>query len=294
MNATASATVSGNQSRLKRKLLQGSPRRALEILRSARRTGLRILDPLDYAARAINNQRRLPPFHLRREVGDRSIFERSGAEFLAYMRLICGLRPGERVLDIGCGCGLMALFLEDYLDDSGSYTGIDVQAEAIDWCTSHIADRRPNFRFVHLDRHSSRYNPGGESGPLRLPFENASFDVMVVKSVFTHLLRGDLEEYIREISRVLAPGGRCLASWFVFDLPGAPSRASTFGHGDGVCRYESEHSPETAVAYSEPYLRSLLAAHDLEIQGPVYRGRWAGEADGLSTQDLMVIAHHDA
>jgi SAM-dependent methyltransferase len=294
MSIAATATVSGNRSGLKRRLLHRSPARALEILRAARRTGLRILDPLDCAARAINNQRRLPPFHLRREVGDPSIFERSGAEFLAYMRLICGLRPDERVLDIGCGCGLMALFLEDYLDAMGSYTGLDIQEEAIDWCRKSIGSRRPNFRFAHLNRHNRRYNLSGRRGPLRLPFDDGSFDFMVVKSVFTHLLRDDVEEYVREIGRTLAPGGRCLASWFLFDPGGAPGRGCSFTHGDSECRYESEQSPETAVAYSESYVRSTLAAHGLRVQGPVYRGRWAGEPDGLSTQDLTVIVHADA
>jgi len=294
MSRAAIATVSGNHSQLKRRLLQGSPAGAVQLLRSARRLGLRFLDPLDYAARVINNQRRLPPFHLRREVGDPSIFESSGAEFLAYMRLLCDLQPGERVLDIGCGCGLMALFLEDYLDAGGCYTGIDVQAGAIDWCASNISARRPNFSFAHLNRRSGRYNPGGEIGPLRLPFDDGAFDVMVVKSVFTHLLRDDLEQYVREISRVLAPGGRCLASWFLFDLAdGAPERLRTFSHGDNVCRFESEQSPETAVAYAEPYLRTLLGAHGLEIRQPVYRGRWAGEEAGLSTQDLTVIVRSD-
>ncbi|MBI5287631.1 MAG: class I SAM-dependent methyltransferase [Chloroflexi bacterium] len=298
MTQASAATVSGNQSRIKHTLLRRSTPRAIRFLRSARTLGLYLLDPVDYAARVINNQRRLPPFHLRREVGDPSIFQSSGAEWLSYARLLCDLKPHERVLDVGCGCGLMALFLEDYLSAEGSYTGIDVQAGAVNWCRAHIGRRRDNFNFVHLDRRSGRYNPRGQSGPLRLPFADSSFDLLVVKSVFTHLLREDVEAYAAEISRVLAPGGRCLASWFLLDGDAhVEGSGLNFPFGDTVCRYESEQSPETAVAYAEPYVRNLFARHGLDVPASVRRGTWSGRLDGLSTQDLTIIekrdAHHD-
>ena len=290
LGATASTA---NRSTVKRLLLRGMPPATLRLLRSVRSAGLQVLDPVDYASRAINNQRRLPPFHLRREVGDPSVFESSGAEFLAYSKLLCGLRRDERVLDIGCGCGLMALFLEDYLGETGAYLGIDVQKGAIRWCQSHIGSRAPNFRFIHLDVCNQRYNPGGDTATLRVPGEDGAFDFIIVKSVFTHLLRPDVERYLAELRRLLSDGGRCLASWFL--LPSTawqPTRgrgALTFEYGDGVCRYESERSPETAVAYAEPYVRRLLDQHGLQLREPVYSGTWSGENDGLSTQDLTVI-----
>jgi SAM-dependent methyltransferase len=275
-------------------MLRGLPPAALPMLQSVRRAGLHALDPVDYASRIINNQRRLPPFHLRREVGDPSIFESSGAEFLAYAKLLCGLRRDERVLDIGCGCGLMALFLEDYLDRKGSYLGIDVQPGAIGWCRSHIGARSPNFSFEHIDVSNRRYNPRGAAAELRVPVGNGAIDFVVVKSVFTHLLPGDVERYIAEIGRVLAPAGRVLASWYLLPSPGwrpAPNRRGglTFEYGEGVCRYESERSPETAVAYDEGYVGRLLDEHGLRLRAAVYRGTWSGGASGLSAQDLTVI-----
>jgi len=284
MSQAPTATVSGNRSRIKHALLRRSTPSAIRFLRSVRTLGLYMLDPVDYAARVINNQRHLPPFHLRREVGDPSIFQSSGAEWLSYARLLCDLQPHERVLDVGCGCGLMALSLEDYLSAEGSYTGIDVQAGAVKWCQAHIGRRRGNFNFVHLDHRSGRYNPRGESGSMRLPFEDSSFDLLLVKSVFTHLLREDVEAYAAEISRVLAPGGRCLASWFLLD-----DDSPNFPFGDAVCRYQSEQSPETAVAYAEPYVRALFARHRLEIREPIHRGTWSGRPGGLSRQDLTII-----
>jgi len=258
-----------------------------------RAAGLYALDPLDYASRVINNRRGLPPFHLRREVGDPSIFESSGAEFLAYSKLLCDLRPHERVLDIGCGCGLMALFLEDYLDAAGSYVGIDVQPDAIRWCQSNIASRSPNFTFLHVDGRNQRYNPSGNSEQVRLPCNDGAFDLIILKSVFTHLLERDVNAYLREINRLLTDGGRCLASWFLLPSiswqPMDGRSVLTFKYGNGVSRFESERSPETAVAYAEPYIRRLLGEHGLRLRAPVFRGSWSGETGGLSTQDLTVI-----
>jgi SAM-dependent methyltransferase len=292
MNLEATASPA-NGSAVKRLLLRGMPPATLRLLRSVRGAGLRALDPIDYASRTINNQRRLPPFHLRREVGDPSIFESSGAEFLAYSKLLCGLRRDERVLDIGCGCGLMALFLEEYLDEAGAYLGIDVQEGAIRWCQSRIGARSPNFKFTHLDVRNQRYNPRGDTASLRVPGEDGAFDFIIVKSVFTHLLQADVEGYLAEIHRLLSGGGRCLASWYLLPSPAwRPTSARgrlTFPYGNGVCRYESERSPETAVAYPEPYVRHLLDQHGLQLRGPVYRGTWPGQTDGLSTQDLTVI-----
>lgn len=290
---TSIAASPANGSLLKRSLLHGMPPTALQLLRGARIGCLRALDPVDYASRIINNQRRLPPFHLRREVGDPSIFESSGAEFLAYAKLLGGLKSNERVLDIGCGCGLMALFLEHYLEDSGAYLGVDHQRGAIRWCRANIRSRAPNFDFVHLDIRNQRYNPRGAADALRIPAEDGTIDFVIVKSVFTHMLQSDLEQYMSEISRVLSRTGRCLASWFLYCPPNprtAPgSGGLTFKCGDGVCRFESEHSPETAVAYAEPYVRRLLDRHGLRLREDVYRGAWSGRAGGLSTQDLTII-----
>ena len=292
MNTTITASPASG-STLKRSLLHGMPPTALHLLRTARVGCLRVLDPVDYFSRAINNQRRLPPFHLRREVGDPSIFESSGAEFLVYSKLLGDLKSHERVLDIGCGCGLMALFLEQYLGDSGAYLGVDVQEGAIRWCRAHIGSRAPNFEFVHLDLRNQRYNPRGKAAGIRIPAEDGAIDFIIVKSVFTHMLQPDLEQYMSEISRLLSRTGRCLASWYVYSSTGpigAPGSAGlSFRYGDGVCRYESKQSRETAVAYAEPYVRRLLDRHGLRLRGDVLRGAWAGRADGLSTQDLTII-----
>jgi len=78
------------------------------ILRSAM---LVAVEPVDYVSRLVNRESELPPLYLRLYAGPLVSFKSSGAEFTAYLKLICHLLPNERVLDIGCGCGLVALNL---------------------------------------------------------------------------------------------------------------------------------------------------------------------------------------
>jgi len=263
-------------------------------LRSTRAIGLSLLEPVDYAARVINNKRNFPPLRLRREVGDLGSFESSGGEFMPYCKLLCGVQPNERILDIGCGCGLMALFFEEYLDSTGQYVGVDIQSPLIRWCQKHISSRSPNFKFVLLDLPNQRYNPGGNPhADFRIPEEDHTFDFVLLKSVFTHLLPDDLERCMAEISRLLSEDGRCLASFFLFNEGAAEVKSTrsslSFEHGDGTYKYQCERVPERAVAYSESYIRRILSQHGLALQEPIRYGTWSGRADGLSFQDLIVV-----
>lgn len=78
-------------------------------------------------------------------------YEVVGKRFLENLVQLGGLKPDERILDVGCGIGRVAVPLTGYLDENGSYEGIDVIPEAISWCQKSITPRHPNFRFVLAD-----------------------------------------------------------------------------------------------------------------------------------------------
>lgn len=256
-------------------------RRSISVLRNLRTLAYLTLTPLDYVSRYINGKADFPPLHLRRHVGPLRTFEASGAEFMTYLRLLLDLQPNAQLLDIGCGCGLMALQLKDYLDTNGSYTGVDIHGPSISWCTNHITPTHPNFRFAQIT--------GG-----KLPYEAQSFDLILLKSVFTHLRPNEVENYLSEIVRLLKPNGRCLASFFLLNdeqkaLAAKGANALRFNFGDDRWRYVYEHSPESASAYDENYILDLLAKHNLELREAIRYGAWAGRNNGLSFQDLLQI-----
>ena len=265
-----------------------------------RNAGLVAFGPLDYAVRALNCKADLPPLHLRRYVGPLGSFESSGAEFMGYLRSLASLRPNERVLDIGCGCGQMALHLKSYLDENGSYVGVDIHRPSIDWCRRNIARRHQNFQFAHIDVRNLAYNPNASqrAEAYVFPFADRSFDLILLKSVFTHMRPPDVSNYFSEVARLLKSEGRCLATFFLLndDQASLASRGANdlaFNYGEGEWRYVHEHSPESAVAYDESFVMQLLEKYGLVVEKRFY-GRWSGREDGLSYQDILIMSHKKA
>ena len=105
------------------------------------------------------------------------------------------------------------------LADDDSYINsalsqIDSDASAINWCTRWINRFHPNFAFHHIPAHNARYNPS--SSPRRpLPFEEASFELAFLNSVFSHMLTEDVQFYLGEMHKLLIPGGLIYATAFV-------------------------------------------------------------------------------
>ena len=271
-------------------------RNTIKVLRTIRNAGLVALGPVDYAVRALNCKADLPPLHLRRYVGPLGSFESSGAEFMGHLRSLAALRPDERVLDIGCGCGQMALHLKNYLDETGSYVGVDIHRPSIRWCQQNIARRHKNFQFTHIDVRNLAYNPNAAqpAEAYVFPFADRSFDLILLKSVFTHMRPPEVSNYLSEVARLLKSDGRCLATFFLLnDEQAALTNDLAFNFGEGEWRYVHEHSPESAVAYDERFVMQLLEKYGLAVTKRIY-GRWSGRDDGLSYQDILIITHKKA
>jgi SAM-dependent methyltransferase len=268
----------------------------IKLLRSCRHAALLALAPLDYVTRLLNSKADLPPLYLRRYVGPLASFEASGAEFMGHLRKLAELRPDERVLDIGCGCGQMALHLTKYLDEKGSYVGVDIHGPSIRWCLRNISRRRSNFEFAHIDVRNLAFNPAAKHAAesYQFPYDEDSFDFILLKSVFTHMRPAEVDNYLSEVSRLLKNDGRCLATFFLLNAEQAKlaregKNALPFQYGEGVWRYRHEHSPESAVAYDESYITELLDKHGLTLKAPIYYGHWSGLEDGLSFQDILLL-----
>ncbi|HUN50794.1 MAG TPA: methyltransferase domain-containing protein [Candidatus Sulfotelmatobacter sp.] len=220
-----------------------------------------------------------------------------GVEFLQWFVRAGGLKPGERVLDLGCGIGRMALPLTQYLD-AGTYDGVDIAAGGIEWCRIHIGVRYGNFRFHRLDLRHPLYNPEGtmDTREVRLPFADGAFDFAFMTSVLTHLQAEEIRAYARELRRVMAPGARLFVTAFMLNRPAREGLLA--GRGllpfDGAGALPQLHAyadnPAAAVAYDEDYLLSLFLEAGLRRARPPVYGRWSGRpTPGPSFQDINIL-----
>jgi SAM-dependent methyltransferase len=224
-----------------------------------------------------------------------SDFAATGDEFMTHFVELGGLQPSERVLDVGCGIGRMARPLAGYLSREGSYDGFDVNREGIGWCRRRYR-RLPNFRFQVADLFNARYNPAGahRADQYRFPYEDASFDFALATSVFTHLLESDAAHYIAECARVLAPGGRLVATFFLLNdtsraLMAEGKAGLAFLDVDERVAILDEEVPEEAVAFDDEWVFETLRASGLELTG-LHPGSWSGREEFVSFQDI-VVAH---
>lgn len=226
-------------------------------------------------------------------------FRAIGAEFLRHFVRYGGLKPTDRVLEIGCGIGRMAVPLTQYLESS--YDGVDIVEDGIRWCQDAITPAYPEFRFQCLDVANALYNPGGrfDAAKSTLPYPDHGHDFIILTSVITHLRTAETVRYAAEIARVLKPGGRVFLSLFLVDAKAREGIAKktarpAFIDAPGPEYIADENAPNAAVAYAESFLLSVFEAQGLRPAKPVLRGHWSGQREAENFQDLLVLEKEGA
>lgn len=230
----------------------------------------------------------LPEFRRRGE------FEALGRGHFENVRAIADLKPDDRVLDVGCGLGRVALHFAGFLDMRGRYDGFDASRTGVDWCNARIAPRHPKFRFVHADIRNRQYNPHGalDAASFIFPYADESFSLAYATSVLTHLLPDAAAHYLKEIARVLRPGGRSLVTFFIIN---DESRRHTVRSGE--LRFEKTgqgywttqpDNPEACIAYEEQAVQEMHGEAGLEIAAPIRFGSWSSRAGLVGGQDHVL------
>jgi ubiquinone/menaquinone biosynthesis C-methylase UbiE len=108
------------------------------------------------------------------------------------------LKPGESVLDVGCGTGTLAIAAKRRVGTKGNAHGIDASPEMIARAAKKARKAGVDVLFK---------NGLAED----LPFPDSQFDAVLATLMLHHLPRKPREQCVTEIRRVLKPGARALA-----------------------------------------------------------------------------------
>jgi 2-polyprenyl-3-methyl-5-hydroxy-6-metoxy-1,4-benzoquinol methylase len=154
------------------------------------------------------------------------------------------VEDGDRVLDVGCGIGYGLNLLSI---KAGEVVGVDVDAKAIDYCTTQVLKKNPKLKEL---RHYDGYH---------LPYEDRAFDVVTCIDVIEHV-----EHYDAFIDELLRVARRRV----VF---GTPNRRAEFTNPDGTPK-NFWHLRE----WSYKELDEILRRHASQIDWYFVNGAWEG------------------
>lgn len=222
---------------------------------------------------------------------------KTGEQFFSYFKKYCDFNPDSVVLDVGSGIGRMAIPFTKYLSKNGRYEGFDIVKLGVDWCTQNIHSRFPNFNFklIPLKNDLYRLDTEEKAAELKFPYLDQSFDLVFLTSVFTHMMPLDVENYIKEIQRVLVKGKSCFATFFLIDISYEETlnnneASKKFPHNYGEYYLMDKNVKEANVAFKKSYIETLLLQNNLELIHFI-KGNWSGIQNTIlkEHQDILIF-----
>lgn len=234
----------------------------------------------------------LPPRAVRNQ--DDPIYIESAIWQINKLSKLVPLRRDMRILDLGCASGRLAIPLIEFLDSGvgGSYEGLDINPNAISWARNHIEENWPHFHFRHLDVRQPVANPSGHlaASEVDLQLRRKGYDLVMLHSVFTHILGATIENYTGQIAQALAPGGYLYLTLFEWDADAEASHSAgtcpwNFAHDLTEVRVVNPDLPTLAVAVKSEFLSSVMDANGLRCEAES-RGRW--RTGNKNAQDIRI------
>lgn len=229
-----------------------------------------------------------------------TVFEQIAHGHRLALQKWVGIEPHHNILEFGCGIGRDAIWLSHELT-TGSYVGIDIIEESINWCRDNIQKDRPNFSFHHFNVADNLHNPTGTQsvGDFNFPVADNSIDRIFAFSVFTHMYADQIAHYLNECGRVLRPGGRAYLTIFLYDdqiLRSAAVHANTpfdlkfETEIEPGCRVNNPAEPLGAIAFTWDRIQSLIKSSGLKLMRQPLNGAWSGfHSSPDDGQDVLLL-----
>ena len=205
-------------------------------------------------------------------------YESTAEQLLPAARVVidrASLRPGERVVDLGCGTGNAALLAAAC---GAQVTGVDPAARLLDVARDRAANEGARITFL----------PGEAAA---VPIDDASADVIV--SVFAVIFAADPAAAAAEMSRVVTADGRIvLSAW----IPQGTMFEFASAAGEAVRQALGAPPPPPPFAWHDrDALSVLLAPHGFKVEVEEHRLSFTGTSpaaylDGESRDHPMAVA----
>jgi SAM-dependent methyltransferase len=219
----------------------------------------------------------LPPRYLR-FCGDNfkndDYFLKSAIKEAERLKKQFNMSENCRVLDLGCGPGRLAIGINKTFGKIAHYQGVDVDKVSIDWCNRYIHRYHPNCHFLRINIQNERYNPDGEdfSTLFKLPFQDHSFNIIYLYSVFSHLMTEDVIIYLKEFYRLLDKQGKIFLTAFTEEnVPEVSVNPPGY-------RRASWKGPLHCVRFNKQYFLTLLKDNGFELDKFEYEKETHGQS----------------
>ena len=208
-----------------------------------------------------------------------------------------GLHKHSIILEIGSGYGRVAVALTDMVCPPGRYDGVEIVEKAVKWCTEEITPSFSNFRFHHADVSNpyAKRERGQSASSYQLPFDNNTYDIVYLTSVFSHMRPAEIRAYLEEIARVMKPNGKCFITYYLingFTESQIASNKATqdFRYNFGDFLSTHKRTPEHAIGVYESMVRKFYQEVGLVIDEPILYGSWSVGEKRFSYQDVILAS----
>jgi SAM-dependent methyltransferase len=183
-------------------------------------------------------------------------YEKSAVTLMDLALSRVGLENLEDVdiLDVGCGVRFTQAIINCKIP-IGSYTGVEVDKSLINFLNERVATFDERFKFLHWNVHNAMFNREGidicdyENLPV-----DATFDLIWLFSVFTHLEPKDARAMLQILRRHIRPKGKLFFSAFIDN--------NLSGFEDRV-----KETPLFKAYYGRAYMESLIEGTGWTVEG---------------------------
>lgn len=179
-----------------------------------------------------------------------------GAPLATDLIRVAAPRPGERVLDVACGTGVVARLASKQVGETGTVTGLDVNSGMLAVARSATPPSTP------IEWH--------EASAEAMPFPDASFDVVLCQMGLQFM--PDKHTALREMWRVLVRGGR-----LILNVPGPGPRLFTI-LGEALARHVDAEATrfvdQVFSLHDTAEIQNLITGagfHDVSVQADAKR-----------------------